>query len=84
MQNNGVSGGRRGRGEGRREQEKMGGGRIKVDGKEKEGRSRRQLIEKEEVKGEEERRKKRKGYVRKRRSMYQWKDILLAEQMVLQ
>ena len=62
----------------------MGGGRIKVDGKEKEGRSRRQLIEKEEVKGEEERRKKRKGYVRKRRSMYQWKDILLAEQMVLQ
>ena len=83
MQNNGVSGGRRGRGEGRREQEKMGG-RIKVDGKEKEGRSRRQLIEKEEVKGEEERRKKRKGYIRKRRSMYQWRDILLAEQMVLQ
>ena len=53
--------------------------------KEQKGRSRRQLIEKEEVKGEEERRrKKRKGYVRKRRSMYQWKDILLAEQMVLQ
>ena len=53
--------------------------------KEQKGRSRRQLIEKkEEVKGEEERKKKRKGYIRKRRSTYQWKDILLAEQMVLQ
>ena len=48
---------------------------------EKEERKEEKKVEKEEEKGEEERKKKRKGYVRKRRSMYQRKSILLAEQI---
>ena len=54
-----------------------------VEGIGKKGRERKKGSRGEGRRGEE-RRKKRKGYVRRRRSTYQWKNILLAQQIVLQ